>query len=200
MPLATYSDLKTSVASWIKRADLAANIPDFIALGEARIARDFRLRAQIVKDVATTAANIPTLVLPEGWLEFERFTLDGLGRLEPAGADASSDLWRGDVAQPRNYAVGADAVTLWPTPDGAYGVTWSYYKRFALSDAAPTNWLLTNHPGVYLWAALAEAEPFVMNDARVALWETKYQKEADALIAIDERSRYGGTSMRITTG
>jgi hypothetical protein len=37
MSLTNYTDLLSSVANWIKRPDLAANIPDFVALCEQRI-------------------------------------------------------------------------------------------------------------------------------------------------------------------
>ena len=44
MALATYSDLKTSIANWLDRSDLTDVIPDFIALAETRHKRDFKIR------------------------------------------------------------------------------------------------------------------------------------------------------------
>ena len=40
MALDTYSSLKTAVATWLHRADLASYITDFVTLAEERISRD----------------------------------------------------------------------------------------------------------------------------------------------------------------
>jgi hypothetical protein len=50
-----------------------------------------------------------------------------------------------------------------------------------LSDASTTNWLLTAHPDIYLYATLLEATPFLIEDARVPLWETELQKRLEEL-------------------
>lgn len=196
MGLASFSELKASVASWVKRSDLASQIPDFITLGEARIARDLRLRAQLITSTAATVANTATVDLPTGWLEFSGVTLDGYGVIEPAPTNLGQ-AYTDTPGRPRWMTAEETVLRLFPTPDGAYPLTWTYYQRFALSDAAPTNWLLTNHPGVYLWAALAEAAPFCMNDERAVTWEAKYRADADALQAADDRARFAGTPLRV---
>lgn len=71
-----------------------------------------------------------------------------------------------------------------PTPDAAYPITLAYVARIpALSDANPTNWVLQQAPQMYLYASLLEAEPFLANDARAALWGTAYQVALDGLRA-----------------
>lgn len=42
MSLGNYSDLKTSVSTWLNRDDLAAQVPDFIALAETRLKKRFK--------------------------------------------------------------------------------------------------------------------------------------------------------------
>lgn len=201
MSLADYAGLKASIAAWLKRADLAAQIPSFVALAEARIARDLRLRAQLVEGSALTVPGVSTVGLPAGWLEFESLQVAGYGRLDPAPADASEDRYACEPAgRPRDVAVRGAALRLWPTPDDVYTLNWSFYRRFELTDASPMNWLLTNHPSIYLWASLAEAEPFVVNDPRAVTWEAKYQADAEKLRVSDDRARFGGTPMRIRAG
>ncbi len=53
----TYTGLQASIAGYLHRADLTSNIPDFVALAEARIARDLRLRNQIDFDTLTTTVG-----------------------------------------------------------------------------------------------------------------------------------------------
>ena len=67
-----------------------------------------------------------------------------------------------------------------------------YHKGVpALSDAAPTNWLLTREPGAYLYGALIEASPYVADDARTVLWATQYKSIIDRMQGEDEMARYG---------
>ena len=52
MSISTYSELKTAVENWLDRADLTERVPEFISLGEARIAR--RLRVRGIEQRSTT--------------------------------------------------------------------------------------------------------------------------------------------------
>ena len=66
MSIATYSDLQTAIASWIARQDLAANIPDFIALFESVANRRLRLRQQ--ESAATLTPSSGVAALPADYL------------------------------------------------------------------------------------------------------------------------------------
>jgi hypothetical protein len=57
--------------------------------------------------------------------------------------------------------------------------------------------MLTNNPDVYLYGALMEAEPFLMNDARVQLWATAYQQAIADLQEQDNKDRHSGSAMRV---
>ena len=49
-----------------------------------------------------------------------------------------------------------------PSPDISYTGKLSYYKAFnSLSDSNTTNWMLTNHPAVYLYGSLYHAANFL---------------------------------------
>ncbi len=39
MALSNYTDLKTAVASWMKRSDVTAKVPDYITLAEKKIVK-----------------------------------------------------------------------------------------------------------------------------------------------------------------
>lgn len=45
MAIANYGDLKTAIANFLSRDDLTSRIPEFISLGEDRVAQDLRVRA-----------------------------------------------------------------------------------------------------------------------------------------------------------
>ena len=66
---------------------------------------------------------------------------------------------------PEFYTIIADELQLGPIPGSAQTIEMLFYKKFdALTSSAPTNWMITNAPDVYLYGCLLEAEPFIMND------------------------------------
>jgi len=204
MAIATYSDLQTSVANWLKRSDLTSIIPDFITLAEARIARDLRLRRQVTNTALSTVAGTQTVTLPSDFLEMENITLTNTtppAALSVVTPEIMDRKFPANYAngQPVVYTIVGDAIQLGPTPDAVYTVSLDYYQRFAALSTTPTNWLLTNHPGVYLFAALAEASGYVFNDERMPTWEAKYQADVQALQRADDTALRSGSAMRVRT-
>lgn len=198
MPLGTFAELKTAVAGWLHRDDLAANIPDFIALAEARHARELRLRPMITTAPLATVAGVSTVALPARWLAFVSLSLPALSiSLDPISKGVQAAYPAADTGAPKFYSVQGSSLVLSPIPDAVYSLTASYYEApTPLSDADPTNWLLTAHPGLYLWAALAEAAPFLSSDARAATWEGKYAAELAQATASDSKSTGGSLRIR----
>ena len=60
-----------------------------------------------------------------------------------------------------------------------------------LSDSNTTNTILTNYPELYLYGALAESAPFIMQDERINTWGTLYK---EALKNANETSSRGSTT------
>mgnify|MGYP003316438676 CR=1 FL=1 len=63
MALANYTDLKTSIADWLNRADLDGKIPDFIALAESTL-NDILRSADMVTS-ATVAISYVRADIPD---------------------------------------------------------------------------------------------------------------------------------------
>ena len=204
MALATYADLQTSIAAWLKRSDLTSIIPDFITLAEARIARDLRLRRQVVTTSLSTVAGTQSVSLPSDFLEAENISLSSTtppGALSVVTPEILDRKYPENyvTGQPRVYTVLGDKVLFGPTPDAVYTVSLDYYQRFAALSVTPTNWLLTNHPNIYLFAALAEGAPYLMEDERAPLWESKYQADVQKLQQMDDAALRSGSAMRVRT-
>jgi len=53
-------------------------------------------------------------------------------------------------------------------------------------------------PDLVLYGALIEAEPYLMNDARLQVWAGMYQKGVDALTTSDEQAQYSGVPLTMT--
>jgi len=201
MAINTYSTLQTAVANWLDRNDLTDRVPEFISLAEATFNRVLRLRAMETTVADATPSGSKEDALPTGYLQMREVHLAttpvvSLSYITP---EIMYRIRAGSTSgKPNSYTIVGDNILFGPTPDGAYDYSMTYYKAFdALSDAAPTNWLITNAPDLYLYGALLQAEPFLMNDERVALWERGVRQVINDLQQQDDKDRHSGSEMRV---
>jgi hypothetical protein len=73
-----------------------------------------------------------------------------------------------------------------------------FYKKItALSGTNQTEQMLTDNPDIYLYGALLEAEPFIMNDERVVLWAKGFAQAVADLQEQDNKDRHSGSALRV---
>lgn len=200
MSLANFTDLKASVASWLHRDDLVDNIPDFITLAESRFNRNLRLRQQMTTTALATVADTATVALPNDWLQFHRLRLTSPDRgLDFLPSREFAFKYRvADAGSPRNYTIEGASLVLGPKPDAVYSIDTVYFAAIpALTVGSPTNWLLTAHPALYLFATLSESAPFIGKDERIPTWESKYAAALEAAMHADQKARASGSGLRI---
>ena len=202
MAISNYTELQTAVANWLDRDDLSARIPEFIGLCEARFNRSLRIRAMETLDTSvSTVAGTKTIALPTGYVQMRdiHITGDPLVQLQYVTPEIMNRIHAGSVSgRPEVYTIIGENIVLGPTPDAVYSTSMLYYKTFdALSDSSPTNWVITNAPDVYLYGTLLEAEPFLMNDARVQLWATALTESINTLQEQDNKDRHSGSALRV---
>ena len=195
MALSTYTELQAAVADFLNREDLTAAIPTFIALAEARIARDLDHWKQ-EKRVETTFDERYEAV-PNDMLEVLSLHHEDGGRIVVM-ATAEMQERRGKISdqagKPCYVRLTAAQFELFPTPDTAYSVSMLYRGRIpALSDTNPTTWVITDAPDIMLYGALAQAAPYLMDDARLQTWAALYQSAVDALNAESKEAKAVGT-------
>ena len=201
MAIDSYSTLQTAVANWLDRDDLTDRIPEFISLAEARFNRDLRIRAMETKQTASTVAAQRNYALPTGYLQMRNFQVNvtPVRVLEYVTPEIYDRLY-GSTANgiPVYYTLLANEIQLGPIPDSVMTLEMPFYKTFdALSPTTTTNWVLANAPDVYLYAALMEAEAFLVNDARLPTWSAGYQRAIESLQFADAQDRHSGSAMRI---
>lgn len=196
MALSTYSDLQTAVANWLRRNDLAAAIPDFIALAEVRFSRELRLRS--METTATGTASGQTIAEPADLLKLQRLaiTVSGAERELEYMSPKSIGRYAGYTSTPQFFTTMNQQIVLGPAADASYPYTIYYIAKVpALSSSNATNAILTNAPDVYLYAALLEAAPYLKDDARVTLWANAYQNAVQNLIQQDNEQQFPDTSL-----
>ena len=201
MAISNYSELNTAVANWLDRDDLTDRIPEFIALAEARFNRLLRIRAMETKQTASTVADQRNLALPTNFIQMRNLQINTspITSLEYVTPEMYDRLYGGsDTGTPKAYTILADEIQLGPIPASVQTIEMLFYKKFdALTSSAPTNWMITNAPDVYLYGCLLEAEPFIMNDPRVQLWATAFQQAIADIQDQDNRDRHSGSALRV---
>ena len=204
MSLSTYSDLQTSIANYLARSDLTSQIPDFITFAENRLRRELRIR-QMLKSVTTAAVSGDnTIEIPADFLQVRDFVvmtnpIQPLSYSSPSAL--SNDPRASEVGVPLSYTILANDFQVSPAPDGIYTVKLLYFSAPAyLSSSNTTNVFLTTAPDALLYASLIEAEPYLMNDARINTWGTMYDRAIASLTKSDEEGQYSGVplAMKLT--
>lgn len=201
MSIASYSELKTAIGTWLHRSDLSTIAADLVTLAENRIYRDLRIRAMETALNSTISSGV--VAVPAGYVELKHAYIDGtpVTRLTRKTAEwvYSKYSTRSADAKPLFIAREAENFIFGPYPDSGYTVKGIYYKRLtALSDSNTTNWFTANASDLLLWAALVEAEPYLINDNRVVLWEAKYQAAKARIQAEDDNEEVSGSPLSVT--
>ena len=201
MAFTNYSALKTSIANYLGRTDLTNQIPDFITLAETRLQRELRTRPMLKSATATMTGGDNTVGLPTDFLEMRDIFIQGNPR-QPVSYMSPSAFTRNARAEESgkciDYTILGSEMAFAPIPDSAYVLEMLYYyKPDALSDTNPSNVFLANYPDALLYGALAQAEPFLMNDARIATWAGLYDSAIELIKTSDDSSEYNGVPLQM---
>ena len=202
MAISTKAELHTAVANWLNRSDLTSRIPEFITLAESSFNRNLRTRKMLSRSTTTTSAQYVSF--PDNFLEMLNIELTSPTppkRLIYATQDRSDDFrqqLKDKTGTPIYYTIEGDAIQLNPTPDTTITLQLNYYKDIpALSGLADGgyNWLLTDHPDIYLYSTLMQAAPYLMDPQTGAQWDALLSRAMQELIGSDDKSRYSGGSL-----
>lgn len=178
MALSNYDELKSAVADWLERSDLASRIPDFIALAEVTLNEDFRGRMNEVNVGLAATAGARTVALPADFTEAVSVWVDGCAT-ELTFVDPALLRVQAGQGRPAFWTIEAGDLAFERPCDQAYSFTLRYLKKFQLTDAQPTNPILSAYPNLYLFGALIEAAPFIRDADLLGLFTGKYDQAMD---------------------
>jgi hypothetical protein len=154
MALANYSDLQASALDWMTRAGQTGQVVDWILLAEARLNREI---GAVETDATITGVS-----------GSRRIDISSLSMVHPIAlflAEVGNDEvfvtpkadgtfpYLHDTGRPTIWAIDGTNIDFDRELDAAYPFRLRYRQKFNLASS-PTNWLLTNHPDVYLAATL----------------------------------------------
>jgi len=199
MAFTNYSDLQTTIANYLGRTDLTTQIPDFITLAETRLARELKTRKMLKSATASMTGGDGKVALPTDFIEVRDLYIHGNPRMPVtylAPSAFTRDARADESGLPVFYTVLAQEFLFAPIPDSAYTLEILYYaKPTVLSNTNTSNVFLANYPDALLYGALVEAEPYLINDARVQLWISLYDRAVNAISTSDEGSEYSGVPL-----
>ncbi len=194
--------LRASLKTWL--SDPAVNddvVNTAIALCEADISAD----AKLLQGEATAALTINSgsVAVPSGFrgvtglyiadhLPMELVTLERL--LEVLAVDTTGTPCYFALAG--NGATALPVIMVAPTPDQTYSATLIYQKSWELTSDTAFNYLLWNHPGVYLYGALCHLRYKLQEPERLPVCEAKFAQALAAAKRDDVSQRHGAVRKR----
>jgi hypothetical protein len=191
-----YTSLQSTIADYLNRADLTAQIPTFIQFAEADFNTRLRTREMIVRAEAQSSNEY--VQLPADWLEaINLHIIDGKQPLRYVTLDEADRIIQENIyTNVVAFSLMNGALELVPAPGSDVDIEMIYYGKITpLSAQVSTNWLLTKAPDVYLYGALMHAQPFLMDDQRMPVFATLYSSRIEALNEESMKSTHSGSPL-----
>jgi hypothetical protein len=194
MAIASYADLQTSIANFLARDDLTAQIPNFIQLAEARINRELETREQEKRVQATLVAGDEYIALPTDLREVREVKLNTspltvLSYASPTGLDTQYSS--NGQGKPKGYSIVGKEMKVRPIPDSGYTMEIIYIGNVDTLSDVSTPTLFIRSPDLYLYGALTEAYVYLLDEQRAAQYDEKFTRAINEVRMDEERSHYG---------
>ena len=171
MAITSYSELQAAINNWSERSDATDQVKEFIALAESRLNR---LLGAVELD-ATLAATPGSNTVSISLLSLERpisLWATVFGNERPIQLQAPGSFPLLDITGlPEIASVDGDNLVFSRPMDQAYPLRLRYRQRFALSNAATSNWLLEHNPDLYLAASMMWGAGYREDTAMGATWK-----------------------------
>jgi len=203
MALSTYTELKSTIANWLNRSDLTSEIAeDFIVLAEA----DFnsKLRIRQMHSQTTITIDSETENTPTGFLQVRDFYIlsnndkYAMNYLSPAQMDSIKGTSMSGL--PVAYTILGSTFRFAPRPADSYSGILNFYKKFdALSATNTSNYILTDHPSIYLYGSLFHASNFLggIDPNQSQQWSQMYQAALERAELNDREDQFSGSPLQI---
>lgn len=203
MAFTNYTSFVTTVENYLARDDLGTVIPDFIELAQERLSRDLRVQEMLKVSTANTVAGDKNISFPSDFLELREIHIDGtpVYTLEYQTPDKFFRNGKTHLSGvPTHFTMLGAEFQFAPVPDGTQTVQILYYsKPDFISTSQASNVYLAYFPDALLYATLAEAEPYLMNDERIAIWASMYDRAIANIRENDKGATFSSATLNVTT-
>lgn len=200
-----YTSLQTAITDWLAKSNLTTFVPNFVQNWEERFYRNPRNFGHWMSSTALSVAFTTTAAVPSDLLSLRIAYLNGRTTI-PLVNSSLEQLY---AKYPRAASSGIPAwiardganFVFGPVPNGSFTLNGTYYaKPVALrtfaGDAA-AHFLIVNAPDLLLYGALCEAEPFLRNDERLALWKQMYAESLEDYRDLMKAQKFFASGMQV---
>lgn len=195
MAFATLSELLAALQGWLgDRTDLIDQLPNFVALAEVDMSGKLRARELHDRVVALLTEEYEWLPADFAAVDYLAFgngsgsrvrlpyrTMAQLDNLPTYGTATEAPLAYSIIGTQIRFAPPPTPIVVPPDVDPdlqpwkARHFELVYWRKVApLTAPNSTNVVLVSYPNCYLYGSLVAAEPFIMNDARLPMWQQQY--------------------------
>lgn len=195
MPLDNFDNLVKEVIDYSHRNDLGNKIAMFIQLSEnAMYSNGIQpLKVRSMETVSTAATAGQYVELPPDFESARSVRLvlgDSSGELR---FQAPEQLFKNPATgKPLFYTIVGNEIQFGRVPDSAYTLEIQYFRKAApLTTANQTNEILTNHPQIYLFGALAMLFGFAQDTEQETSYAQKFLGAIKGANQADKKGRYG---------
>ena len=200
MALTNYTTFTATVESYLARNDLTSVIPDFVQMAQLRMSRD--LRTERMLKVATTSPTDNKVAFPSDFLELREMHLQGNPPILLEFQTPDLFFRNGQTTlsgRSHYFTMLGTEFQFAPSQDTSYTVQILYYAQPTfISSTTASNLYLAYYPDALLYATLAEAEPYLMNDPRIATWSALYDRAIANIKKSDLGQTYSYTTLNVT--
>lgn len=197
MALDTYANLKLEVASFINRTDLTSQIDTFIDLAEGEMQRILKLVEFESSATLTFTAGVASLPADFVGARSLLWNADPQRTLHYRTPDQLNAInARAEPGVAYFYTITGDQVKLADDMDGT--ATMIYMARFTpLDNTNTTNFILTNHPGAYLYGALKHASVYLRDTDGAAGYGALFDAELSQVRLDNTERKYAGATLEV---
>lgn len=195
MALDNFDNLKKEIIDYSHRNDLGTKIDTFIQLAENAMYSNevevLTVRSMEIVSTALTAGQY--LSLPDNFESARsvRIVTDsGTGELR---YQAPEQMYKQPATgRPKFFTIVGNELQFGRIPDAEYTIEIQYYRKaIPLSDDNTVNEILTAHPSLYLYGALAQLFAFAQDDAQAAKYGQLFISHIKGANKADKKGRYG---------
>lgn len=192
MAFSDYLDLRLAVSEHVGNRAISDVFPRLVKLAENTFNKQLRTRKQITTANITFAAGVAPL--PADCLEIISLFYRPDAPMRAGSITDISDINSGDTT----YAVSGSNVLVYGAADSKPLV---YFAAIPTITTAPTatNWLLADHPMVYLYGVGFEAAKFLRDPELASMTDQLFTAALNDVRINDERDRWANAVVRQRT-
>lgn len=197
--ITSLATLKSTLTDYSHRTDLTIYMDLFIELAEAEINRLLRV-PEMEKRVFQTVSD-SYIELPSDFLELRNIQI---GARQSPSRMTLVQLDKNQESTELSYAITGNQLEIRPTilPADPVEVEINYYAKvpeildpaYAIPD---NDSVILNYPHLYLYASMIEISLFNQDDARVELWNTKFNDKIMSANEARELYLYNGATLSV---